>query len=61
MVYFAGACPPSVNPLACSDDAAGCGQGSEAQQLVLAGIDYLIRIGGADGGGDGILTVSCEP
>ena len=54
-------CPPSLNPLACSDNAAGCGQTSEIQLLVAAGIDYLLRVGGADGGGEGFLTITCEP
>jgi len=59
-VYFAGSCPPSLNPLVCSDNAPGCGQTSEVQQFVGAGISYLVRVGGAKGGGAGTLTVSCE-
>ena len=60
-LYFGGSCPPPLNPLACSDNAAGCGQTSEIQQAVAAGFSYLVRLGGAEGGGAGILTVSCEP
>ncbi len=60
-VYFAGSCPPPLNPLACSDNAPGCGQTSEIQQFVAQGFPYLLRVGGADGGGEGFLTVTCEP
>jgi len=60
-VYFAGSCPPPLNPLACDDNAAECGQTSEIQLGVVAGISYLVRIGGTEGGGSGTLTVSCEP
>ncbi len=60
-IYFAGNCPPPLNPLACSDDAVGCGQTSEIQQPVLEGVAYLVRVGGKDGAGVDILTVSCEP
>ena len=59
-IYFDGFCPPPLNPLACSDNAAGCGLTSEIQQLVAEGFSYLIRVGGTEGGGIGILTVSCE-
>ncbi len=58
-VYFAG-CPVSSNPLACSDDDLGCGDASEVTLLVVQGIPYLVRVGGFfEGGGYGVLTVSC--
>ena len=60
-VYFGGTCPTPLNPLACSDDAAGCGQTSEIQLLVPEGFSYLVRVGGPEGGGYGMLTVSCGP
>lgn len=60
-VYFAGNCPVSLNPLACNDDAPGCGQTSEVQQLVVEGIEYLVRVGGVQDAGVGTLTISCEP
>jgi hypothetical protein len=53
-------CPPSLNPLACSDNAPGCGLTSEIQLLVAQDIEYLIRVGGTEGGGVGTLTVSCD-
>jgi hypothetical protein len=59
-VYFEG-CPPPLNPLSCSNDAAGCGQTSEVSQLVVEGFTYLVRLGGEEGAGVGVLTVSCEP
>jgi hypothetical protein len=59
-VYWAE-CPTSIGPLACSNDAPGCGQTSEIQIWVFEGLDYLVRIGGTDGHGTGVLTVSCEP
>jgi hypothetical protein len=60
-IYFAENCPPPLNPLACSDNAVGCGQTSEIQQPVLEGIGYLVRVGGKEGAGVGMLSVSCEP
>ena len=58
-VYYAGPCPP-VTPLACSDNAAGCGQTSEVEQYVAEGFPYLVRVGGTEGWGVGMLTISCE-
>ncbi len=58
-VYFPG-CPPS-NALACNDNAPGCAQASEVQQVVAQGFPYLVRVGGNEGGGLGVLTVSCQP
>ena len=61
-LYVAGNCGQVINPLACSNDAPGCGQTSEVQQLVAQGIPYLLRVGGMEpGGGFGTLTISCEP
>lgn len=60
-LYFTGSCPPPLNPLACNDNAAGCGETSEIQLPVAAGFSYLVRLGGAAGGGSGTLTVTCEP
>ncbi len=59
-VFFAGSCPAPANPLACSDDAPGCGQTSEAELQVFQGFGYLVRVGGATGGGYGVLSASCE-
>ncbi len=60
-VYYGFECPAptAFNPLACSDDAPGCGQTSEVQVLVVEGIPYLLRIGSPQGAGSGMLTVSC--
>jgi hypothetical protein len=52
--------PTSFNPLACSDDAPGCGLTSEVQMQVFQGIPYLLRVGSPQGAGSGILTVSCQ-
>jgi hypothetical protein len=58
-IYY-GACPPP-NPLACNDDAPGCGQASVVEQVVAQGFPYLVRVGGKEGGGLGVLTISCRP
>ena len=58
-VYWAG-CPAPVNPLACSVNAPGCGETSEVQLWVVDGFSYLVRIGGTDGHGTGVLSVSCD-
>ncbi len=60
-LYSGGACPPPLNPLACSDNAPGCGETSELSRPVIDGFPYLVRVGGTQGGGFGFLTVSCEP
>lgn len=60
-VYYDLGCKLPFTPLACSDDAPGCGQTSETQALVVQGFPYLVRVGGTTGGGVGELTVSCEP
>lgn len=60
-VYFEASCPPQGSPQACSDDAPGCGLTSEIQMPVIGGFPYLVRAGGAAGGGIGVLAVSCEP
>lgn len=59
-VYFAGPCPPAT-PLACSDNAPGCGQASEVHTVVVQGFPYLVRVGGTLQAGAGILTVACAP
>lgn len=56
----AGPCPP-LNPGTCNDDAPGCGQTSQLQMVVVAGLPYLVRVGGTAGGGTGMLTISCVP
>ncbi len=56
----AGPCPP-LNPGTCNDDAPGCGQTSQWQMVVVAGLPYLVRVGGTAGGGTGMLTISCVP
>lgn len=53
-------CPPQGNAQ-CSEDAPGCGETSELTVAVLGGLPYLVRVGGADGGGVGVLTVTCVP
>ena len=57
-VYFEAVCPPSA-PLACSDDAAGCGVTSEVTVFVFPLASYLVRVGATAGGGTGTLTISC--
>ena len=59
-VYEAGSCPPAVL-LACSYDAAGCGQTAQLELPVTSGTQYLVRIGGTSGGGTGTLQIGCEP
>lgn len=59
-VYSAGACPPVTAPLACNEDY--CGLQSQVSWSVVAGNQYLIRVGGYFGEqGAGDLTVSCTP
>ncbi len=62
-LYYADTCPSptTVTPLSCSDDAPGCGQTSLVQAFAVPGLSFLVRIGGREGGGNGVLTVSCEP
>ena len=54
-------CPTSLQFLACSVNAPGCGETSEVQLGVAEGVTYLIRVGGTTGDGTGVLTVSCAP
>ena len=54
-----GACPP-LTPVACSDDAAGCGTTSKIEVQVFAGVPYVVRVGGTTGSGFGLLTVTCQ-
>ncbi len=63
VIYYAGTCPAptSVTPLACSDDAPGCGQTSLVEVLAVPGLSFLVRVGSHEGGGNGVLSVSCQP
>ncbi len=62
-VYTVGAaCPPPTTPLACSDNAPGCGLTSELELFVVEGVPYLVRVGSPDTiGGTGTLTITCGP
>ena len=55
-----GVCPPT-GPLACSDDAPGCGVTSEVTLIVTPSLDYLVRVGVTSGIGTGTLTITCDP
>jgi hypothetical protein len=58
-VYPGGACPDAASAIACSDDA--CSLQSEVTFPVVAGQQYLVRIGGYDGAqGVGTMTISCD-
>ena len=61
VAVYAPTCPTSLQPMACSDNAPGCGETSEVQLGVAEGVTYLIRVGGTAGDGTGVLTVSCAP
>ncbi|MFO0826944.1 MAG: M12 family metallo-peptidase [Phycisphaerales bacterium] len=62
IAVYTQTCPNSGDtPIACSDNVAGCaGNTSTITLAAFAGDKYLIRVGGASGGGTGTLTVSCE-
>jgi len=61
-VYALQACPPMGGPLACDDDGCGPGGPAELALQVMAGEEYLIRVGGANGAvGMGELIVTCAP
>ena len=52
-------CPTVESAIACNEDF--CGRQSEVTFLVMAGTEYLLRIGGFAGEqGDGILDISCR-
>ena len=59
-IYPMQACPPMGGPLACDNDGCGPAGPAELAIAVLAGEEYLIRVGGANGAvGAGELIVSC--
>ncbi|MFO0875697.1 MAG: GC-type dockerin domain-anchored protein [Phycisphaerales bacterium] len=60
LAIYADGCPDDgATPLGCSDDAPGCGSGSDVTIPVSAGATYVIRLGGALGAsGHGTLTIS---
>jgi hypothetical protein len=62
-VYSGASCPPAWSPLACSDDAPGCGVNSEVTVLVFEGSQYTIRLGSLNlpEQGSGTLSITCEP
>jgi hypothetical protein len=61
-VYTLAPCPPLSVPLACSDNAPGCGDTSHVELLVHPAIQYLVRVGGTTStSGLGTLTVTCRP
>ncbi len=59
-IYEAGTClVTDAELLACNDDKVGCaGQTSEARADVVAGQQYLIRLGGASGSDSGVGTIT---
>jgi hypothetical protein len=63
-IYGGSGCPEesAINPLACSNDAPGCGATSEVDLFVGKGGSYLVRIASPEGSGGGLgtLTVSCR-
>lgn len=61
-VYAGTDCPPAGGPIACDDN--GCAPNGPAEVFldVMAGEQFLIRVGGAEGAtGTGELTVECMP
>ncbi|MBL9148906.1 MAG: hypothetical protein JNM94_09460 [Phycisphaerae bacterium] len=61
-VYAAGACPSSsTQPLACSDNGAGCSGGTSLVSLnATAGSQFYVRVGGVSAGGTGAISISCN-
>lgn len=60
-VYAGAACPTASTPvLACNDEGLSCSAGTSRVTFpVTAGETYLVRLGGASGGGSGSLFVNC--
>ncbi len=64
LVVYDGTDCGALSLLACNDDTTGCaGFTSEVEVPVVAGNDYLIRVGGfdVDDEGTGDLTITCTP
>ncbi|MFM8872299.1 MAG: hypothetical protein ACKOJI_02895, partial [Phycisphaerales bacterium] len=60
-VYAGTTCPTASTPvLACNDEGINCSAGTSRVTFpVTAGATYLVRLGGASGGGSGSLFVNC--
>ena len=61
---WTGDCGDTVDPYACNDDGPGCpGYSSLLTTTVVGGQDYLLRVGGWNGGqaGTGWISINCEP
>ncbi len=55
-------CPPSGALIACSDNGAGCPNGTSSMSFATTlGMPVYIRVGGATGGGSGNMSISCNP
>jgi len=63
VAVYGATCPTTASAIACNDDSSGCGANSRQSGTtfnVVAGSDYLIRVGGWQGAnGNGVLHVSC--
>lgn len=63
LVYPAGSCPNAATQvLACDDNTPGCANGTSQLSFgAVAGVTYLVRLGGINATGTGTLTISCTP
>jgi len=63
VAVYGATCPTTASAIACNDDSSACGANSRQSGTtfnVVAGSDYLIRVGGWQGAnGNGVLHVSC--
>ena len=57
---YSGQCPPSGAIAGCSDNGAGCPNGTSSMTVaVTTGSPLYVRVGGATAGGAGMISFSC--
>ncbi len=58
---YSGQCPPSGAIAGCSDNGAGCPNGTSSMTIaVTTGFPLYVRVGGATAGGAGTISFSCS-
>ncbi|MSR41234.1 MAG: hypothetical protein EXS10_04950 [Phycisphaerales bacterium] len=59
---YSAQCPPSGALVGCSDNGAGCPNGTSSMSLAATiGLPLYVRVGGATGGGAGMINFVCVP
>ncbi len=62
LAAYQGQCPPSGALVGCSDNSAGCPNGTSSMSFAATvGMPIYVRVGGATSGGSGQLSFTCVP